>query len=525
MAFAELNPHTLLNASTIKANIIKMQERDFGEHRPSDNHKSSNKSNEEDRKRKEWEEWEPQCASSEKNGESGIDGRVIADALNASSKLIASSIEKRNDISTQELELDKIEKIKGLEQMILDFILECDEKGISLDISKVKLDFQPYSFISLKNVVERYIKLISFVPLDESDKIKASQGYVQRIIDKLINELPPFLKKYADYNYKHFFIDKIDCGIYSLQDITEIYERYDLPCSEKEMWPNRVLGSYYDFTPKGIKGLSSNAYTFTDYKGNFVDLMADVVYDMDGEEIFDWNVSIQLMGGAPTRDSTYLKVIEEQDSEFIINEEYLYIYTGYRETLSIFENGYLCRAHPIWFNYLEDRERYGGSLATAYFSLPMFRYYYFYIEKALREEFKMKFPKNERCKVLSGIGWGNREYYEPFKKFLKEKGIIDFDEKLESGELNFSYLYGVFNPIATIINQINSNLSDEKRFDNKYYEYLQDTIDEYTQILRDLKLQAIRIRQTNTLNNSNKEKQVPTKRKVYRRNSLSQQHL
>lgn len=58
MAFAELNPHTLLNASTIKTNIIKMQECDFGEHNSSDKHKSSNEPSWEDRRRKEWEEWE-----------------------------------------------------------------------------------------------------------------------------------------------------------------------------------------------------------------------------------------------------------------------------------------------------------------------------------------------------------------------------------------------------------------------------------------------------------------------------------
>lgn len=407
----------------------------------------------------------------------------VGTSVDKGMKKIASSLDKAGDVQVAEIELNKILLIRNLEQEILDFIINCEEKGITLDISRVKLDFKPYSYISLKNCVEKYIKLISFIALDEETKYKESQEYVQGEIDKLIMELPPFMKKYDDYNYRHFFIDKMAFGLYRNED---------------ECWGTPDI-------PEGVLPFSSNVYKFTDYKGNLVDLMANIVLDLEGEEVFDFTIDGQVL--FPPYISAEMHPF---DSKFA--KENPDNYLGYREKVSIFENGELCSEHSVWFNYKSDYKKYRDIVIPGYYSLPMFKYYYWCCGEKLKNEFLSTLTEEERLKSYT------RANYEAFDKFIKEKGIIDFEQKLESGELNYSFLLAVINPIEYIVERINSNLSNAKKFNQKYYEYLQDTIAEYTQILRELKLQAIELRRgTNNINTNQETTQKgATRRKVYR---------
>lgn len=412
---------------------------------------------------------------------------MVANSLDNNAKItekIADSLTEVVGIQFNELELEKVELIKNLEQEILDFIIKCQEKGITLDISKIKLNFQQYSYACLKNSVEKYIELISFKSIHKETEYKESQEYVQGEIEKLLRDMPPFMKKYTDYNYGHFFIDRIAYGLY-----------------ERNYWGKRVCSN-------GIASFSSRSYQFQDYKGVFHNLMDDVVYDMDGNQLWD-HERRYLIDYEPNIKSELYTF----DSEFARKNPKNYL--GYKEELSIFENGKLRRKHRVWFNRKNEFQKYGYIVVPDYYHLPIIRYYYEHCEGKLREEF-LSILKEKRLECFG------KYYYPEFAKFLKDKGIIDIEQKLKSGELDYDYLFQVIDPIGDIIKRIKSNLANEDIFKEKYSIYLQDTINEYSNILKELKLQVIVIGQSNTLNSSPaKETQGPTRRRVYRKTNVT----
>lgn len=401
----------------------------------------------------------------------------VSNSLDRGFDKIAKPLAESVGIQFNELELAKVELIKNLEQEILDYIQKCQENGIVLDISKVKLDFQAYSYSHLKKSVEKYIELITFKSFTDETKYKETQEYVQEEFDKIIREMPPFLKKYPEYNYGHFFIDRIAYGLY-----------------ERDKWGARICS-------KGYRPFSPQTYQFYDYKGNFHNLESDVVFGVDGNELYDEDREYLINYEPDTKSGLYTF-----DSKYAWENPKKYL--GYREELSIFENGRLrSREHLVWFDWKNDFQKYGSIVVPNYYWLPIIQYYYDHSEYELRKEFR------------NTLGDANKGYginYSDFIKFLKNKGIIDIEQKLKSGELDYAYLFQVIDPIGDIIKRISLNLANEDIFKEKYLVYLQDTINEYSNILKELKLQAIESMQRNTLNNPNEIKHEELKKNVYK---------
>lgn len=423
-------------------------------------------------------------------------GPSIENGMNSVASSLSSSMSKLTDLQYEELELNKITTINGLEGEILEFINECKEKGITLDISNVKLDFQPYSYITLKNDVKRYIELISFRALREEDKYKESQEYIQEETNKLINKLPPFMRKYEDYNYKHFFIDSISYALCKTS-------RYEIK------------------VPYPLNQFSRNAYSITDCKGNLIDLTDDNILDFDGNEI-----SHKEKIGAKYYYSldAYIKFEPIPIGFESVNYSK---YFNYQVQRSIFYNGRLCRQVNEYFDLRFFNENFREYVSRVYdiFQgknldfIPIINYY----DKCLfrNDELWDEFVKLVQREPVDNWKLYGRAYYKTMIRLLKEKGIVDLEQVLkEIEEGKISFYFATNKPIEDIVKQINLNLGNKRKFDEKYYEYLQDTIDEYMQILRDLKLQAIEIRRGNKLNASMEETKERPKRRVYRRSNI-----
>lgn len=429
-------------------------------------------------------------------------GKLAGNVENVSNSLdrgldkVGKPLAKATDIQFEGLKLEKVELIKNLEQEILEFIKECDESGIALDISNVKLDFHSYCYISLKNIVKRYIELISFRAKREEDKYKERQEYIQEETNKLINELPPFMKKYDDYNYKHFFIDSISYAL--------------------------CKASHYEINvPYPLNQFSRNAYSITDCKGNLIDLTDDNILDFDGNEI-----SREEKIGAKYYYllDAYIKYEPIPIGFESVNYSKYFNFSVQR---SIFYNGSLCRQVNEYFDLRFFNENFREYVSRVYdiFQgenldfIPIINYY----DKCLfrNDELWDEFVKLAQREPVDNWKLYGRAYYKAMIRLLKEKGIVDLEQVLkEIEEGKISFYFATNKPIEDIVKQINLNLGNERKFDEKYYEYLQDTIDEYMQILRDLKLQAIEIRRGNKLNASMEETKGRPKRRVYRRSNI-----
>lgn len=420
-------------------------------------------------------------------------GTSMENGMNRVASSTSKAISRGVDAQMEEIQLTKISKINNLETEILGFIMKCQKESITLDTSRVKLDFKVYSYISLKSIVARYINLISFRALREEDKYKESQEYIQEETNKLINELPPFMRKYDDYNYKHFFIDSISYAL----------------CKT----------SHYEIkVPYPLNQFSRNAYSITDCKENLINLIDDNILDFDGNEI-------------PREEKIGAKYFYSLDA--YIKYEPIPIsfgpvdynkYFDYQVERSIFSNGSLCMQVNEYFDLKFFDENFEGYVSRVndiflgenlYF-IPIIQYY----SKCLfrNEELWDKFLKLVQREPGDNWKLYGRAYYKAMIRLLKEKGIVDLEQVLrEVEEGKISFYFATNKPIEDIIKQINLNLSNERKFDEKYKQYLQDTIDEYMQILRDLKLQAIEIRRGNKLNASMEETKERPKRRVYRR--------
>lgn len=424
-------------------------------------------------------------------------GTSMENGMNRVASSTSKAISRGVDAQMEEIQLTKISKIKNLETEILGFIMKCQKEGITLDTSRVKLDFKVYSYISLKSIVARYINLISFRTLREEDKYKESQEYIQEETNKLINELPPFMKKYADYNYKHFFIDSISYAL--------------------------CKASHYKINvPYPLNQFSRNAYSITDCKGNLINLIDDNILDFDGNEI-----SREEKIGAKYFYSldAYIKYEPIPISFGTVDYNK---YFDYQVERSIFSNGSLCMQVNEYFDLKFFDENFGGYISRVsdiflgenLNFIPIIKYYNkcLFRNDELWDEFLNLLQREP------GDNWKlfGRAYYKAMIRLLKEKDIVDLEQVLrEVEEGKISFYFATNEPIKDIVKQININLGNARKFDEKYKQYLQDTIDEYMQILRDLKLQVIRISQENVMNTSisNKEKPGQTRKRIYRRSN------